>query len=144
MKETELESAIKKSGFRLIKSKEEEISEKVKTSIHRLFAAIETIDFGSFSLIEYLELQVQMPYKTLSAFFSKQTKQTIENYFISYKIEKVKSMISDSDCSFSEIAYKLGYHSLSHLSKQFKACEGVSMRDYKLKPNNRRKFIDKI
>ncbi len=144
IKETELESAFKKSGFRLIKSKEEEISEKVKTSIHHLFADFETIDFGNFNLIEYLELQVQIPYKTLSDFFSKQNKKTIEHYFIRYKIEKVKSMISDSGYSFSEIAFKLGYHSLSHLSKQFKACEGVSMSSYKLKPNNRRNFIDKI
>lgn len=80
----------------------------------------------------------------LSEIFSKQNKKTIENYFILYRIEKAKVMISDSAHSFSEIAFKLGYNSLSYLSKQFKATEGVSMSDYKRKPKNRRKRFDKI
>lgn len=127
----ELELNFKKVGFEIIKSKEEDISEKIKIAIHKLFLNIEIINFSKLIVREYLETQLQLPYKTLSEIFSKKNKKTIENYFISRKIEKVKAMINDSNYSFSQIAFKLGYNSHSYLSKQFKISEGVTMREYK-------------
>jgi AraC family transcriptional regulator len=144
LKEGELKAVLKKSGFNLIKSKEEEISEKIKIVIHKLFMDIEKRDLGNINLREYLETEIQMPYKAVSEIFSTQNKKTIEKYFILYRIEKAKIFITDSNHSFSEIAFKLGYSSLSHLSKQFKELEGVSMSSYKLKPKNNRKHLDKI
>ncbi len=144
IKERELESTLKKAGFEIIKSKDENTSEKIKTAIHKLFSNIETRDLGSINFRDYLQVQVQFPYKTLSEIFSKLNKKTIENYFILYRIEKAKAMIHDSDNSFSEIAFKLGYNSPSYLSRQFKAIEGVSMREYKIRPVNKRKHFDKI
>lgn len=140
----DLESNLKKAGFELVKSKEEDITEKIKIAIRKLFIETEKIELSNFDLKEYLEIQVQLPYKRLSEIFSQQEKRTIEKYFILQRIEKIKSMIEETELSFSEIAFKLGYNSLSHLSKQFKALEGVSMRNYRLKPKNKRRYIDKV
>jgi AraC family transcriptional regulator len=139
-----LEIYLKRAGFVMIKSKEEEISEKVKIAVRSLFVETEKIELNNFSLNEYLELQIQLPYKRISEIFSQQENRTIEKYFILQRIEKIKSMIEETDLSFSEIAFKLGYNSLSHLSKQFKAIEGISMHSYRLMPKSKRKFIDKV
>lgn len=139
-----VEKHLKKAGFELIKSKEEEIAEKIKIAIRSLFVEKEKIELNNFDLKEYLETNVQLPYKRLSEIFSKQENRSVEKFFILQRIEKVKSLIEETAFSFSEIAFKLGYNSLSHLSKQFKMIEGVSMQNYRLKPKNKRKFIDKI
>lgn len=131
------------AGFEIIISREEEISEKIKIAIHRLLIP-KTPDLNGFNLRNYLTEQIELPYKKLSDIFSKHNQKTIETYFIQHRIEKVKSMIDDTDFLFSDIAFKLGYNSLSHLSRQFKSIEGISMQNYRLKPNNTRKFIDKI
>jgi AraC family transcriptional regulator len=140
----ELETILKKAGFELIKSKEEELTEKTKIAIRKLFVETEKIELANFNLHGYLETQVQIQYKRLSELFSKQEKRTIEKYFILQKIEKVKAFIDETSLSFSDIAHKLGYNSLSHLSRQFKELEGISMQNYRLKPKNSRIFIDEV
>ncbi len=142
--ESVLENALAESGFSVIKSEEEEISEKVKLAIHKLFLLPNADDFYSFNQRDYLEQQTGITYKKLSAVFSAVNQKTIEHYFITHKIEAVKAMIDDTNLSFSEIAFRLGYKSLSHLSRQFKNIEGVSMHDYKLNHPTGRKPIDKL
>ncbi|MEO6902304.1 MAG: helix-turn-helix domain-containing protein [Bacteroidia bacterium] len=142
--ESTLEIELKKSGFEVIKSEEEEISDKIKIAIHKIFSLPYADDLNDFNQREYLEQQTKMTYKKLSAVFSTVNKKTIEHYFITHKIETVKTMIDDTNHSFSEIAFRLGYKSLSHLSKQFKNLEGISMHDYKLNHTKSRIPIDKL
>lgn len=142
--ESTLENALKKSGFEIIKSEEEEISEKIKIAIHKIFSLPYAEDLNDFNQKEYLEQQTGITYKKLSAVFSAVNKKTIEHYFIAHKMESIKAMIDDTHHSFSEIAFRHGYKSLSHLSKQFKNLEGISMHDYKLNQTKSRKPIDKL
>ncbi len=143
-KETQLKSLLKKSGFEIIHSKDKEVAEKAKIAIHKIFMNLDDLDLTNFNFKEYLEAEVQLPYKQLSLIFSKENKKTIEKYFILRRIEKAKSMITDLNSSFSEIAFKLGYNSLAYLSKQFKAHEGKSMREYKTSPKRLRRHVDKL
>lgn len=45
---------------------------------------------------------------------------TIEKYFITQRIEKVKELIVYNELTLSEIADQLGYSSVAYLSNQFK------------------------
>ncbi len=143
-----LEVDLRNAGFEIIVSKEEEISEKIKIEIHILFSETKKINLGGFVLRVFLEDKIQLPYKKIAEIFSIHNHQTIEHYFIINRIEKVKMMIEETDFSFSEIAFKVGFNSLSHLSRQFKFYEGMSMSRYKLIPKkkrkNKRKNIDEI
>ena len=139
-----LESNLKIAGFELIKTKEEEITEKIKIAIRKLFIETKKTEFNNLDLKDYLETFVELPYKRLAEIFSQQENRSVEKYFILQRIEKVKSLIDETDLSFSEIGFKLGYNSLSHLSRQFKLIESISMQKYRLIPKNKRKFIDKI
>ncbi len=144
VKDTQIEKALKAGGFEIIKSKDEEICEKVKIAIHQIFFDSDMEGLSDFNLRIYLEKQTGMTYKKLSQIFSSHNKKNIENYFILHRVEKAKALIDETEDLFSDIAFKLGYKSLSHLSRQFKTVEGVSMHDYKLKTTKRRKPIDKL
>lgn len=139
-----LEAGLKKAGFEIIISKEDDLTEKIKIAIHKIFFDAKLHDLNGFELKKYLEQQIGLPYKKLSEVFSKHKHQTIEKLFILHRIEKVKELIDEGASSFSEIAFKLGYNSLSHLSRQFRAEQGVSMQQYRSTPKNSRKFIDRL
>jgi AraC family transcriptional regulator len=63
---------------------------------------------------------------------------------INQKIEKVKEFIIYNQLSLSEIAYKLGYSSVAHLSNQFKKVTGLTPSHFKKLGQNKRKPLDKV
>jgi AraC family transcriptional regulator len=69
---------------------------------------------------------------------------TIEQYFILQKIEKVKEWLVYNELTLSEIAWKLGYSSVAHLSSQFKRITGLTPSQLKKLGNPQRKSLDKI
>ena len=66
-----LEENLQKLGFEIIKSKEENISEKIKITIHKLFVETKLIDLNGLNLSSYLVSEIQQPYKKISDIFSK-------------------------------------------------------------------------
>ncbi len=63
---------------------------------------------------------------------------------INQKIERVKELMVYDELNLSEIAYQLGYSSVSHLSSQFKKATGLSPSHFKKVPGNRRKTLDNV
>ena len=83
-----LADILKRAGFELIRTKEEELTEKTKIAIRKLFVETEKLEFANFDLHEYLEVQVQHNYKRLSEIFSKQEHRTTENILFYKKLKK--------------------------------------------------------
>src|SRR6266496_3124886 len=69
-------------------------------------------------------------YTYLSNLFSEMHSSTLEQYIISHKIERVKQMLIYEGMSLTDIAFKMGYNSLSHLSYQFKKTTGMTPSEY--------------
>ena len=69
---------------------------------------------------------------------------TIEKFIIHQKIEKVKELIVYDELILSEIAYRLGYSSVQHLSNQFKRITGLSPSYFKKLKSKKRKPLDRI
>ncbi|MBD3661310.1 MAG: helix-turn-helix transcriptional regulator, partial [Arenibacter algicola] len=65
-------------------------------------------------------------YTYLSSIFSEATYSSIENFVILKKIDFAKSLILQNNLTLTEIAYKLNYSSVSHLSAQFKKTTGLT------------------
>jgi AraC-like DNA-binding protein len=82
-------------------------------------------------------------YPSISRLFSAVTGTTIEQFFILQKIEKVKEWLAYEELTLSEIAWKLGYSSVAHLSAQFKKVTGLSSGDFK-KIGGHRKSLDQL
>jgi AraC-like DNA-binding protein len=69
---------------------------------------------------------------------------TIEQFFIQQKIEKVKEWLVYDELTLSEIAWKLGYSSVAHLSSQFKKVTGLTPSHFKNIGGRQRKPLDQI
>ena len=74
----------------------------------------------------YLSEKLNQNYSYLSNLFSETTFTSIENYIILQKIEYAKLLITKEKLTLTEIAYKLNYSSVAHLSKQFKNTTGIT------------------
>lgn len=123
-------------GFDLIDDKKSKTIDKIKTLI------IDLVHHKNndlkINLSDYLVQNLNQDYSTLSNLFSEVENTTIEKYFISQKIEKVKELLIYNELSLSEIADLLNYSNVAHLSNQFKKITGFTPTYFKkLKDKNR-------
>lgn len=107
---------------------------------------IEKVQAGAleehFSLSKFLNQKLHKEYSQLSRLFSSVEGITIEQFFILQKIEKVKEWLTYDELTLSEIAWKLGYSSVAHLSAQFKKTTGMTPSKFKLMGSSQRKSLD--
>ena len=116
-------------GFEILDDKKSQIVERIKNQIIELVA--KDLNDLTITLSEYLASKLQTEYNSLSQLFSSQESQTIEQYYILQKIEKVKELLVYDELSLNEIAYKMNYSSAAHLSTQFKKVTGLSPTHFK-------------
>ena len=83
-------------------------------------------------------------YSYLSNLFSEVEGQTIEHYFIQLKIEKAKELLVYDEITIGEIAWRLGYSSVAHLSRQFKQVTGFTPSHFKTIKQHKRIPIEHL
>lgn len=91
----------------------------------------------------YLSEKLNHSYGYLSNIFSEVTYTSIENFIIIQKIEYTKQLIINSQLSLTEIAFKLNYSSVAHLSSQFKNTTGITPSAFQRIINKRREIASK-
>ncbi|MNG15044.1 DNA-binding transcriptional regulator AraC [compost metagenome] len=96
------------------------------------------------NLSDYLAQNLNQDYNTLSNLFSEVENTTIEKYFISQKIEKVKELLIYNELSLSEIADILNYSNVAHLSNQFKKITGFTPTYFKQLKDKKRIQIENL
>ncbi|WP_086476695.1 helix-turn-helix domain-containing protein [Arenibacter amylolyticus] len=79
-----------------------------------------------YNFSTYLSEKLDYSYTHLSSLFSETTYSSIENFIILKKIDYAKSLMINSEHTLTEIAYKLNYSSVAHLSAQFKKTTGLT------------------
>lgn len=135
--------ALEAIGFELLDDKRMQLIEQIKTEIIGYLYQPE-IQTMSMSLSEYLKAKILHDYSSLSKLFSELNGITIEKYFIQQRIERVKELIVYDELSFSEIADKLNYSSVAHLSAQFKNVTGITPTVFKSQKGKGRKSLDQV
>ncbi len=137
-----IKKMLTKNGFELIEDKAAKIIEDIKTVIvEYVHHSDKDLDLNLSKLIED---NFSKDYSYLSTLFSSKENITIEHYFILQKIERAKELLKYGDLTLSEIAYKLGYKSVNHLSTQFKTVTGMTASEFKENTTFKRTPIDKI
>jgi AraC-like DNA-binding protein len=91
----------------------------------------------------YLADKLEMSYGYLSNLFSEVTYTSIENFIILQKIEYAKQLIANNQLSLTEIAFKLNYSSVAHLSTQFKNTTGITPTAFQRIIKKRREITSK-
>jgi len=119
-----LKAALLKSGLELMDDKKAVLIEKIKTVVIELIHYTDELPKTNFS--KYLSEKLDLHYTYLSNLFSEVMGTTIEQFIIMHKIERVKELLVYNELTLSEIAWKLHYSSVSHLSNQFKKVTGLT------------------
>ncbi|WAC03147.1 AraC family transcriptional regulator [Lacinutrix neustonica] len=112
------------SGIEVIGDQQLIRVQKVKEIISNL-VRLDTFD-ESMKVSAHIEEKLPYTYSYLSRIFSETAHISIEKFLILKKIDFVKELLTEQNLSLTEIAYKLNYSSVSHLSKQFKNTTGFS------------------
>ena len=138
----ELNIALKKSGLELMDDKKSMLIEKIKNSIVELVHYSD--DQLKVNLSDYLSEKLNFDYTYLANLFSEVQGTTIEKFFIAHKIEKAKELIVYDELNLTEIADKLHYSSVAHLSNQFKKITGLTPSHFKKLKNKRRIALEDV
>jgi AraC-like DNA-binding protein len=137
-----LQVALLESGLELMDNKRAILIEKVKNVIIEMVHHSDEIIKTNFS--DYLSEKLDYDYTYLANLFSEVQGTTIEQFIISHKVERIKELIIYGELNISEIAWKMNYCTVSHLSNQFKKVTGLSPYHFKQLKNKRRNSIEEI
>ena len=135
---------LKDNGFELIDDSISRTIEKIKKIIISVIQEYEDENLTKINFPSQIASEINKEYSSLSSIFSKNEGITIEHYIILQKIEKVKEYLKYDELTLSEIAYKLGYSSVQHLSRQFKKNTGLTASEFKNNLSSKRKSIDSV
>jgi AraC-like DNA-binding protein len=134
--------SLRQLGFELIDDRKSLIIEKIKTIIVNLVHYSD--EELTVNISEFITSKIHYDYNYLSNLFSEVEGTTIEKYFISQRIEKVKELLVYDELSLSEIADRLGYSSVAYLSNQFKKITGLTPTYYKSLKEHKRRNIEEL
>jgi YesN/AraC family two-component response regulator len=125
----ELKAALLRSGLELMDDKKAMLIEKIKNIIIEMVHYTDELPQINFS--NYLSEKLDHNYTYLANLFSEVKGMTIEHYIIIHKIERVKELIIYDELNLTEIAFKMQYSSVAHLSNQFKKITGLTPTFFK-------------
>ncbi|MBN1184515.1 MAG: helix-turn-helix transcriptional regulator [Bacteroidales bacterium] len=138
----QLDVALRKSGLQLMDNKKSILVEQIKSAIIDLVHY--TDEQIKVNLSDYLSEKLNHSYTYLANLYSEVKGVTVEQFYLNHKIEKVKELIVYDELNLTEIAYKMHYSSVAHLSNQFKKITGLTPSHFKALKNKRRKTLENV
>lgn len=125
-----LDTALEELGFARIDDRKVRIIEGIKNKVIQLIHHSKEVD-RKHNWSTVLAEEMHYEYNYLSNLFSSVEGITLEQYIIRQKIEKAKELLFYDELNLSEIANRLGYSSVAHLSAQFKKVTGMTPSELK-------------
>ena len=116
-------------GLELLADKKEVLVEKIKNAVKALVH--DTEEAPLLNLSAHLSQRLGYNYTYLANVFSESLGDTIEHFLISHKVEKIKELIVYNELNLTEIAFKMHYSSIAHMSNQFKKTTGFRPSFYR-------------
>ncbi|MBL7924426.1 MAG: helix-turn-helix transcriptional regulator [Bacteroidia bacterium] len=138
----QIAEALKRTGLELLEDRRSILIEKIKSTIIEMIHLSEDQPKINFSV--YLSDKLNYDYTYLSNLFSESEGTTIERYILLHKIEKVKELIIYGELNFTEIAFRLHYSSVAHLSNQFKKITGLTPSFFRSLKHKRRNQLENV
>jgi AraC-like DNA-binding protein len=138
----DLREALLVSGLELMDDKKSIMIEKIKTIIIEMIH--HTNEELKINFSNFLSEKMDHNYSYLASLFSEVQGITIEQFIILHKVERIKELIIYNELNITEIAWKMNYSSVAHLSNQFKKVTGLSPSHFKQLKEKRRNPIEEI
>lgn len=125
-----LEQKLNEVGLEVINNTTEVTVEKIKIEIIRYLDEVEDGNLVG-KLSEFIADHLAKNYFSLSKLFSENQNKTIEAFAIEQKVNRIKQLLREDELTVSEMAYRLGYSNVQHLSNQFRKITGMSVSEFK-------------
>jgi AraC-like DNA-binding protein len=138
----ELKSNLAVSGLELLDDPKSILVDKIKSIIIEMIHYSEEIPKVNYS--DFISEKLNYDYNYLSNLFSEVKGIDIQHFIINHKIERAKELILYDELNLTEIAFKLHYSSVAHLSNQFKKITGQTPTFYKEIGKKRRKNLENL
>jgi AraC-like DNA-binding protein len=138
----QLKAALLHSGLELMDDKRAVLIERIKVVITEMVHYSDELPKVNYS--DYISEKLNYDYTYLSNIFSEVKGITIQQFIIIHKIERIKELIIYDELNITEIAEKMNYSSVAHLSAQFKKVTGLSPSHFKKLKDKRRNPIEDI
>jgi YesN/AraC family two-component response regulator len=133
---------LEESGLEVVADKKSILIQKIKNAV------ISVVHYSEEPLAQnlsiYLSTRLDYDYTYLSNLFSEELGITIEKFYISHKIERVKELLLYDELSITQIAFKLHYKGVAHLSNQFKKVTGITPSRFKKQGAGNRFLLEDI
>jgi AraC-like DNA-binding protein len=133
---------LRKGGLELLDNKKQILVEKIKNVIVEMVHYADEIPQVNDS--NYISEKLGYDYTYLSNIFSEVKGTTIQQYIIRHKIERAKELLLYDELTLTEIAWKLHYSSVAHLSNQFKKVTGLTPSYFKGLKNKRQNNLENL
>jgi AraC-like DNA-binding protein len=137
-----LQTGLLDSGLELMDDRRSVLIERIKNVIVEMVHHSDEEIRVNFS--HYLSEKLNHDYTYLANLFSEVQGTTIEQFIIAHKIERIKELIIYGELNITEIAWKMNYSSVAHLSNQFKKMTGLSPSHFKKLKDKRRSPLEEI
>jgi AraC-like DNA-binding protein len=138
----QLKTGLLKSGLELMDDKKAILIERIKNTVVEMVHHSDEVIKTNFS--DFISKKLSYDYTYLANLFSEVQGTTIEHFIIAHKIERIKELIIYDELNITEIAWKMNYSSVAHLSNQFKKVTGLSPSHFKQLKDKRRNPIEEI
>ncbi len=140
----QLDTTLLSLGFERIDDRKARLIEAIKNKVIQMIHYPDGVE-RKFNWSTVLADELHYEYNYLSTLFSAVEGITLEQYIIRQKIEQAKELLFYDELNLSEIANKLGYSSVAHLSGQFKKITGFTPSELKKSREiGQRKTLDNI
>lgn len=90
-------------------------------------------NYNSNIKLEDISKLINLSNSECCRFFKKATNQTLNEYILSYRINKAFNEIINTDKSLAEISYDVGFNSQSYFSKKFLEIKNISPKEVRKK-----------
>lgn len=130
------------SGLELLDDKKAILIEKIKNVIVDMIHYSDELPKANYS--DLISEKLNHDYTYLANIFSEVRGITIQQFIIFHKIERVKELLLYNELNLTEIADKLHYSSVAHLSNQFKKVTGLSPSFYKQLKQKRKANLENM
>ncbi len=137
-----LKDVLHESGLELMDDKRAMLIERIKNVVIEMVHHSDELPKSNFS--DFISDKLDHDYTYLANLFSEVQGTTIEQFIIAHKVERIKELIIYDELNITEIAYKMNYSSVAHLSSQFKKVTGLTPTHFKQLKDKKRNPIEDI
>ena len=138
----QMKMTLLESGLELMDDKKAILIERIKNAVVEMVHHSDEMIKTNFS--DFLSKKLSLDYTYLANLFSEFQGTTIEQYIIAHKVERIKELIIYGELNITEIAWKMNYSSVAHLSNQFKKATGLTPSHFKKLKDKKRSPIEEI